>query len=823
MSDEIMSFVGCDWLDGFEEDTWEREIIVDLTFLGGASEVGGSSTLLRVAGHYLLIDGGMRPAARDGQSRIPDLSLLASFPPEALIITHAHIDHTGALPLIASLYPHIPIYATESTKILTEILLRDSVRIMEQEGLKLDGEIPLYNVDQVDALLGRMQPLGFKQPFAPIPTAPEIRAWYLPAGHILGAGMLYFSTPEGSLLHTGDISVTDQRTIKGLEIQSLPHADIMICEGTYGNRSHTSRKDEERKFAEAVQSTLARNGRVLCPAFAVGRAQEIILILKSYRASGHISPVPIYLDGMVRSVCAAYQSQSHDLHPHLQRYLQNARRPLFVDPGLHIFAVRGPERATLVARKEPAIIISSSGMLTGGASPLYGVHIATREQDALLLTGYQDEESPGAALLQARPGSPLQIGSKTILLACRVEKYNLSGHADSEQISQVVMKVAPQRLILVHGSPEALGALRQRFTDIHVDIPVVGSKLTIHNQRQIISHRFSEMLADLPASQVEATAVPDEHLAGPGIEELWLLAKRLGPLRPWTIVELGQAYYGSAYRPALRPLIERVFKQDTSSYFKRNRIGAQAIYQPRETVLGRNGTVSEAGPVQQKNGTFVSSIESPLNMPEAGVIVLVQGQKNSPPYLGLTLSAAQNGSIRIVTDGWKAALRPLSMLQWLSDVQRPDWLQLSDEANKVGLKQWRIQLEMAWIDLFSWWKQSQKQAFTLASLCRDLMLETDDEHLAWGLELLTHGSLLFRRDGELWMPFDEQRIMSNDGFAHHLLLLDAGAGAAIQVNGRRATLTGRSNWRLFEVHWCERIEEAENELAQMRAATIRLL
>lgn len=799
---------------------------MELTFLGGASEVGGSSMLLRVDGRCLLIDGGMRPAARDGQSRIPDLALLDQFPPEALIITHAHIDHTGALPLIASLYPHIPIYATESTKIITEILLRDSVRIMEQEGLKPDGETPLYSVEQVDALLGRIQPIGFKQSFAPIPAMPEIRMWYLPAGHILGAGMLYFATSEGTLLHTGDISVTDQRTIKGLDVQSLPQADIMVCEGTYGNRMHTSRKEEERKFAEAVQATLARNGRVLCPAFAVGRAQEIVLILKSYRASGYISPVPIYLDGMVRSVCSAYQSQAHDLHPNLQRYLKNARRPLFVDPGLHIFAVRGHERATLVARKEPAIIISSSGMLTGGASPLYGVHIATREQDALLLTGYQDEESPGAALLRARPGLPLQIGSKTVMLACKVEKYNLSGHADSEQISQVVMKVAPRRLVLVHGAPEALAALKQRFTDVEVDIPVVGSTLMFHNQRQY-SASLSTALVDNGAflSNEEHQETSDVSLPVPGVEALWLLAKQLGPLRPWTIVELGQAYYGPTYRPSLRPTIEQIFKNDTSSYFKRNRIGAQAIYQPCETVLGRSlsGMANHLGMSEPERIIPLSESRISVNLPESGEVVLVQGQKNAPPYLGLTLSNAYNGSIRIVTDGWKAAVRPLSMLQLLPDIQRPDWLQTSDEENKVVLKQWRTQLELSWVDLFAWWKRSQMQAFTFSSLCRDLALETDDERLAWGLELLLHGSLLFRRDGEMWIPFEAQRIESNDGFTHHLRLLDTGTGTLVQINGRLATLTGQSNWRLFEVRWCEFVAEVESGLAQARASTIRFI
>ncbi|GHO89291.1 MBL fold metallo-hydrolase [Dictyobacter formicarum] len=817
---------------------------MELTFLGGASEVGGSSTLLRVAGHYLLIDGGMRPAARDGQARVPDLALLDDHPPEALLITHAHIDHTGSLPLIASLYPHIPIYATESTRVLTEILLRDSVRIMEQEGLKPDGETPLYNVEQVDALLGRIQPIGFRQVFTPIPAAPEIRVFYLPAGHILGAGMLYFVTPEGTLLHTGDISVTDQRTIKGVNIASLPTADIMICEGTYGNRAHSSRREEERKFAEAVQSTVARNGRVLCPAFAVGRAQEIVLILKSYRASGHISPVPIYLDGMVRSVCTAYQGQSHDLHPNLQRYLRNARRPLFVDPDLHIFAVRSHERAELITRKEPAIIISSSGMLSGGASPLYGATIATREQDALLLTGYQDEESPGAALLRARPGMPLQIGSQSVLLACKVEKYNLSGHADAEQISQVVMKVAPRCLILVHGERDALEALKQRFGNIHVEIPIVGSKLTFQAVRQNVSAFASPRAAAasaviLPEAPSPLTE-PDlsffdsaESMAAPSVESLWLLARKLGPLRPWTVVELGQAYYGSAYRPALRPLIEQVFKSDTSAYFKRSRIGAQSIYQPCETVLGLSfSTIINEEQLAACAPGFLSvalthAPESELSqrIPDTGVVAIVQGQKNSAPYLALMLSSAHNGGIRMITDGWKAAIRPLSMIQLLPDVRRTEWLHLSDETIKVYLKKWRQTLDQAWVDLFAWWRRCQQSTFSFTSLCRDLELYEADDRLAWGLELLTHGLLLFRHHGETWHPLDETRVYANGGFAHHLQLLEAGAGSAILVNDRPGHLTGRSSWRLFEVCWDEILEtEGEAErIAQVRASAIRLL
>ncbi|WP_246039346.1 MBL fold metallo-hydrolase [Dictyobacter alpinus] len=795
-----------------------------MTFLGGASEVGGSSTLLKVAGRYLLIDGGMRPAARDGQSRIPELSLLAATPPEALLITHAHIDHTGALPLIASIYPHIPIYVTESTRVLTEILLRDAVRIMKQEGLHPDGETPLYNKDQVDALLSRMRPIGFRQSFTPIASAPEIRVHYLPAGHILGAGILYFDTPEGSLLHTGDISVTDQRSIQGLDLSSLPHADIMICEGTYGNRNHSNRRKEERTFAEAVQQTLMRNGRVLCPAFAVGRAQEIVLILKSYRSSGLIPPVPIYLDGMVRSVCLAYQHQIHDLHPNVQRYIKNARRPLFVDPDLHIFAVRSQERAALIASKQPAIIISSSGMLSGGASPLYAATIAKREQDALLLTGYQDEESPGAALLHARRGHPVQIGSQTVQLACKVEKYNLAGHADSKQISQVVTKVAPHVLILVHGAPDALAALEQRFRDLRVEIPVVGSKLTfVQPSSRHFSPSPQEQAVVPSADDASSLDMPvlTAQTSAPAIISLWMLAKKLGPLRFWSVVELGQAYYGVAYRPSLRPVIEQLFKYDTSAYFKRSRIGSQSIYQPCETVMGRS-LISDEEILAIQLAAPLSPPGPSATNPCAGAVAIVQGQKNSVPYLALILSSTYNSRIHMVTDSWKAAPRSLSLLQLLPDVQRYEWLGLPDETIQVRLKQWRQALNQVWVDLFSWWRRCHAQSFSFASLCQDLNLCLEDERLAWGLELLLHGSLLFRRDGETWLPLAEERVYRDAGFAQHLRLLDAGKDSAVLVNNRSGWLTGRSNWRLFEVRWHE-LETATAQPAQIRASSIHLI
>ena len=722
------------------------------------------------------------------QARLPDLALLEAAPPEALLITHAHIDHTGALPLVASRFPHIPIYATDSTRVLTDILLRDAVRIMEQEQLRPEGETPLYDAAQVDAFLGRITTVNVQQAFAPLPSVPDLTVRFLPAGHILGAAMLFFETPEGTLLHTGDILVTDQRTVKGLDVQTLPQADVMICEGTYGNRTHTSRREEERKLAETVQSVLARGGRILCPAFAVGRAQEVVLILKAYRASGQVSPVPIYLDGMVRSVCTAYHMQSHDLHPNLQRYLQNARRPLFADPDLQIFAVRSQDRAALVRRTDPMAVISSSGMLTGGASPLYAAEIATRPQDGILFTGYQDEESPGAALLRAQTGDVLRLGEQSVSLACQVARYNLSGHADAEQIVHVVTKVTPRHLILVHGAPESLEALARRFPRLHVDIPEVGSRLVC--TASSMGYPPSAPKTGASIRVPSAPALPEVSSQVPAaapltIRDLWTVASGLGPARPWTSVELGQHYYGAAYRPALRAQVEQVLTE-ASAYFKIGRVGAQPTYLPRS-----QSETEQLHPIAQ--------------LP-AGSVVLVQGQK-ATPQIALLLTVPREGTVTLVAEQWKAGTRPMNLIQLVPHLRREDLLALPADETRAHLQAWRRQLEEEWVDLFTWWAQCRGQAFTYASLCAEL--PSDDLRLAWGLELLEHGLELFRRDGPTWTPLEEQRVLSNAGFVHHLELLKAGANTPALINGRRGTLTGRSSWRYFEVRWEEGEEAGE--------------
>lgn len=274
------------------------------------------------------------------------------------------------------------------------------------------------------------------------------------------------------------------------------------------------------------------------------------------------------------------------------------------------------------------------------------------------------------------------------------------------------------------------------------------------------------------------------------------MACEKGPTRPWTSVELGQHYYGRAYHPGLRPQVEQVLKS-AAAYFKQWRVGAQPTYLPRP-----------ADHVEQLR---------PIAMITAGEIVLVQGGK-APPQIALVLSAPQDGVVSLVAEQWKGATRPMNVIQLLPGVCRADLLAVAPEEAKHHLQTWRKQVEKEWIDLLTWWHRCQGHPFTFASLCES---QTSDEQcLAWGLELLVHGEGLFRRDGPRWLPLDEQRVLTNAGFVHHLALLLAGAGARVQCGEKYGVLTGRSNWRLFEVRWGE--DEQAGEQTGVRGSSLRL-
>jgi Cft2 family RNA processing exonuclease len=443
---------------------------MQLTFLGGADEVGASSTLVEIAGKRILVDAGIRISPRTSRGiqndQLPDLRAITDAGGiDVILVTHAHTDHTGALPLVVEQYPHIPVIATRPTQVLTRILQADAQNIMRSRQ-EHEGELPIFDEVASQRLMDAFQTVEFYQP---LKLGEGLQVTYHPSGHITGAAMLVFESEEGTLVMSGDVSLNNQRAVVSARIPNIK-ADALVLESTYGGRLHANRDAEEKRLIESLKAVADGGGKALIPAFALGRSQEILQIILAYR---DVLDVPVYVDGMVRAVCVGYNTFADLLPKHTVK--SAGEQDLFFRN--KIYAVNsGAMRDQVLNSPEPCVIVSSSGMLTGGASVGYALALAPDPKNAIFLTGYQDEEAPGRRLqdlLRARQSADetgqtatLKIDNKSVTVRCHVDTYSLSAHADEMELISMADSFDPEVIMLVHGDHGArnsvASALRQR-------------------------------------------------------------------------------------------------------------------------------------------------------------------------------------------------------------------------------------------------------------------------------------------------------------------------------------------------------------------------
>lgn len=402
-----------------------------------------------------MIDAGMR---MHGDNVLPMLGMLDDLKkPEAILVTHAHADHIGALPIVHSLYPEASVFATPPTADLMQIMMKDSFKILTEQ-TRLSETLMPYTEEQMGALLENLRVF----PANGVLEVGNLKITVYQAGHILGAVMFMIESGGESLLVTGDLSFRSGRTIPGAKVAKNLHPNVVVMESTYGNRMHTDRHTEEKRLAENVAATVENGGFALVPAFALGRAQEVMLVLQDFMEKGLISSFPIYVDGLVTPVSRIYKSYPHYLKgPVAHRIRTNG--DAFLTEG-RCMAVQAKDRKEIVNGK-PACIIASSGMLTGGASAWYAKHIVQDKKNAIFLTGYQDEESPGKKLLALADGTEttFDIEGETYEVKARVDKFGLSAHADASEMTRFIESLEPTYTLLVHGDDEARSELSDKI------------------------------------------------------------------------------------------------------------------------------------------------------------------------------------------------------------------------------------------------------------------------------------------------------------------------------------------------------------------------
>ncbi len=433
-----------------------------IRFLGAAGTVTGSKYLLTIGGTRILVDCGLFQGYK--QLRLLNWEPLAVPPAQidVVLLTHAHLDHSGYLPLLVKNGFRGKIVCTEASADLCRILLPDSGHLQEEDAAfanrhrfsKHDPALPLYTEEDAQRCLRQLAPLEFDQS---IELAPGIRVVFRPAGHILGAAIVSVSDGERSITFSGDLGRQQDLLMPPPAV--ISESDYLVVESTYGNRRHPQ-VDALQTLAQEIRETASRGGVVLIPSFAVGRAQALMYAIHLLKAAGEIAPhMPVFLDSpMAKDATGIYHKHRHDHKLTPEQCTQMCHAATIIN---------SVEESKEIDQKHmPMIVIAASGMATGGRVLHHLKTFAPDPRNTILFAGFQAAGTRGATMLGGSP--TVKIHGQYVPVRARVALVeNLSAHADGEEILQWLgrMERPPRLTFITHGEPDAADALRHTIEE----------------------------------------------------------------------------------------------------------------------------------------------------------------------------------------------------------------------------------------------------------------------------------------------------------------------------------------------------------------------
>ena len=438
---------------------------VRVSYLGGGRQVGRSCMLLQTPESRILLDCGIDVASTDDAYPFLEAPELNIQELDAVIISHAHVDHTGLLPYLFKFGYRGPVYCTPPTRDIMSLLQLDIVKIQREEGKE-----PIYTSEEVRETVKHTITLDYEEV---TDITPDVRVTFYNAGHALGSSMVHLHIGNGlhNLLYSGDIKYAKTRLLSPAQTQ-FPRLETLMVEATYGGRENYQEtiKAQDEILQQIVLDTVKRKGKILMPTLGTGRGQEVVMLIDKMVSQGMIPAIPVYIDGMVWDITAIYTAYPEYLNNTVRSQIFHKDNNPFLKPNVKQVG-SAKERKQIIESEESCVLLATSGMLTGGPSLGYLKALGEDKKHSLVFSCYQGEGSLGRRIQRGEREFMFRENGREeqFLLKMDVHKIEISGHADRRELMSFIQRLQPKpkRILVNHGESgrclELASAIHKQF------------------------------------------------------------------------------------------------------------------------------------------------------------------------------------------------------------------------------------------------------------------------------------------------------------------------------------------------------------------------